>query len=179
MIYFTSGAMGSGKSRLLLSELFEARKRGKKVEVFATDGIIESRSGETEHCPSLLDYPSALWDIVEVDTDIIFVDEAQALCDSQINQLRDLAYNYNMDIMLYGLIMGADGKMLGNAKRILEIADEVTIIKTYCEFCGERNATLSVRVDGEGYPIPADNDKVEKSNYKACCHKCAHNHKIF
>jgi thymidine kinase len=63
-------------------------------------------------------------------------------------------------------------RLFPGSKRLLEIADELSEIKTMCE-CGKK-ATVTARIDGTGKIVTAGRQVVLGGNdrYIAMCHKC-------
>ena len=84
----------------------------------------------------------------------------------------DVVIDLNIPVMCYGLRTDFKGTGFPGAKRLLEIAHELTEIKTICE-CG-RKATVNARFDDNGFIITEGDQVVLGGNdrYTAMCHKC-------
>ena len=103
---------------------------------------------------------------------VIIVDECQFLTESQIDQLRSLVNDYNIPVMCFGLRTDFLTHFFPGARRLMELADSITEIKTVCA-CG-RKATVNARIDENGRII-TQGDQVflgGNDSYVAMCHKC-------
>ena len=103
--------------------------------------------------------------------DIIMVDEAQFLSESQVDELRELADNGVM-VMCYGLKNNYTGRLFEGSKRIIEVCDTIREIQSMCTRCGSK-ATVNARYSGnkivyEGNIIDIGGEE----KYTALCHKC-------
>lgn len=99
----------------------------------------------------------------------IIVDECQFCSESQINQLKELT-KY-APVLCYGLKTDFKTKLFPGSKRLLEIADSLTELKSICE-CG-RKATVNARFSNgklitKGAVIDIGGDE----KYKAMCYEC-------
>ena len=106
------------------------------------------------------------------DVDVIIADECQFLTPEQIDQLRELADEEDIPVLCFGLRTDFQTKLFPGSRRLLEIADSITEIKTMCE-CG-RKATVNARIDKDGYVITEGAQVFLGGNdsYIAMCHKC-------
>ena len=105
--------------------------------------------------------------------DLFIVDEAQFLSEKQVNQLMDVVIDLNIPVMCYGLRTDFKGNGFPGARRLLEVAHELTEIKTICE-CGKK-AMFNVRlIDGkvqtEGESVAIDGEG--KVTYTVACARC-------
>lgn len=115
------------------------------------------------------------------DADCVLVDEAQFLTPKQADQLMRVVVELDIPVMCYGLRLNfrlEDGGFEGST-RLLQIAHEISEIKTICE-CGHK-AMLNTRfLDGklvtEGPDILIDDGKT-KIEYRALCPKCFQKYK--
>ncbi len=186
-LYFRYGAMGCGKTMQLLQVAFNYEERGHRVFVLKPktdtrrDTKLWTRIGperEVDFCFSKED------DLFEVISEAfkrkkfscVLVDEAQFLSAKQVDGLMDVVTEFEIPVMAYGLRLNfrnEDGGFEG-ATRLLQIAHDITEIKTICE-CG-RKATCNARfLDGkfvaDGPDILIDDGKT-KIEYRAICPKC-------
>ena len=186
-LYFRYGAMGCGKTMQLLQVAFNYEERGHRVFVLKPktdtrrDTKLWTRIGperEVDFCFSKED------DLFEVISEAfkrkkfscVLVDEAQFLSAKQVDELMDVVTEFEIPVMAYGLRLNfrnEDGGFEG-ATRLLQIAHDITEIKTICE-CG-RKATCNARfLDGkfvaDGPDILIDDGKT-KIEYRAICPKC-------
>ena len=179
-LYFKYGAMGSSKSAQALITKFNYEERDMTVWLIkpgtdTRDGneIIKSRIGLSQEAEII----SPEDDIIEKyheagDYDVIIADEAQFLTPEQIDGLRKLVDEKNIPVLCFGLRTDFQTHFFPGSKRLMELADSITEIKTICD-CG-RKATVNARFDDEGRIITQGDQVVLGGNdrYTAMCHKC-------
>ena len=179
-LYFKYGAMGSSKSAQALITKFNYEELGTSVWLIkpstdTRDGadIIKSRIGL--ECHARIITPEQ--DIVEEYRkagrhDVIISDEAQFFTPEQIDQLRTLVDEENLPVLCFGLRTDFLTHFFPGARRLMELADSLTEIKTVCA-CG-RKATVNARIDGDGRVITEGAQVFLGGNdsYIAMCHKC-------
>ena len=148
-LYFKYGAMGSSKSAQALTTKFNYEEKGMTVWLIkpgtdTRDGadIIRSRIGLQQQAQVI--HPDERW----------LVDEK------------------NIPVLCFGLRTDFLTHFFPGAKRLMELADSITEIKTICE-CG-RKATVNARFDDNGRIITEGDQVVLGGNdrYTAMCHKC-------
>ena len=179
-LYFKYGAMGSSKSAQALITQFNYEELGMTVWLIkpstdTRDGaeVIKSRIGlerkATVITPEL--------DIKEeyskhIRTDVIIADESQFFTPEQIDQLRDIVDEQDVPVLCFGLRTDFLTHFFPGAKRLMELADSITEIKTVCA-CG-RKATVNARIDTEGRIVTEGSQVMLGGNdsYIAMCHKC-------
>lgn len=179
-LYFKYGAMGSSKSAQALITKFNYEELGMSVWLIkpstdTRDGadIIKSRIG----LQSTAQIITPGDDIVEMyrragKHDVIIADEAQFLTPEQIDGLRDLVDEDDIPVLCFGLRTDFLTHFFPGARRLMELADSLTEIKTVCA-CG-RKATVNARIDAGGR-IVTEGDQVllgGNDSYVAMCHKC-------
>ncbi len=178
-LYFKYGAMGSSKSAQALITKFNYEELGMKVWLIKPstdkrDGveIVKSRIGLCQKADIIL--PEA--NIIELfkeqkDIDVIIADECQFLTPEQIDQLRFLVDEHNMPVLCFGLRTDFLTHLFPGSRRLFEVADSLTEIKTVCA-CGHK-ATVNARIaDGK---VVTKGDQVflgGNESYVAMCHKC-------
>ncbi len=179
-LYFKYGAMGSSKTATALITKYNYEERGMKTWLIKPaadhrDGqyTLRSRVGLTAEVEAI----SPEKDIREVyaahgKTDVILVDECQFLTEEQINQLRELVDFENIPVLCFGLRTDFQGHLFSGSRRLFELADSITEIKTMCA-CGSK-ATVNARIDSEGYIVTEGAQLLLGGNdsYVAMCHKC-------
>ena len=179
-LYFKYGAMGSSKTATALITKYNYEERGMKVWLIKPsaderDGqfILKSRIGLTSECEAI---PPAT-DIralyaARPDVDVIIVDECQFLTPEQIEQLRQLVDEENLPVLCFGLRTDFLTHLFPGSRRLFELADSITEIKTICE-CGSK-ATVNARIDGEGHVVTEGAQVFLGGNdsYIAMCHAC-------
>lgn len=179
-LYFKYGAMGSSKTATALITKYNYEERGMKTWLIKPaadhrDGeyTLRSRVGLMAQVEAIA--PEK--DIREVyaqreKVNVILVDECQFLTEEQIDQLRDLVDFENIPVLCFGLRTDFQGHLFSGSKRLFELADSITEIKTMCD-CGSK-ATVNARIDSEGYVTTEGAQLLLGGNdsYTAMCHKC-------
>ena len=168
--------MGSSKTAQALMTKFNYEEKGYKVALVKPsidnrDGetIIKSRIGLESKC-IVIDNDYCFLHYNFKDYDVIIVDEAQFLTPKQVLQLKMIAITY-LPVLCFGLKTDFQTRLFEGSKRLFELADSVTEIKSICR-CGKK-AEINARIvdgnvvyDGEQILI-GGNDK-----YEAMCFKC-------
>ena len=179
-LYFKYGAMGSSKSAQALITKFNYEERAMTVwlikpSVDTRDGadMIRSRIGLEAHA----DIITPEENIVEAyhragAHDVIIADEAQFFTPEQIDQLRELVDEEDLPVLCFGLRTDFQTHFFPGARRLMELADSLTEIKTVCS-CG-RKATVNARIDGAGRIVTEGSQVLLGGNdsYVAMCHQC-------
>jgi thymidine kinase len=180
-LYFKYGVMGSSKTAQALITKFNYEERGMRVWLIKPvtdnrdpDGIIRSRAGLSSPA-YMLPYTEDIYQNCQNLTepvDVIIVDECQFLSEVQVNQLAMIVIDYNVPVLCFGLRADFRTKMFPGSKRLLEIADSITEIKTICS-CGKK-ATVNVRLDENGRIITEGEQILIGGNdrYTAMCYQC-------
>ena len=181
MLYFKYGAMGSSKTAQALITKFNYEERGMKVwiakpSIDSRDGenIIQSRIGlKTEaYVISENENIYRTFQMLKGRYDVIIIDEAQFLTEEQVNQLGNIVIQLKVPVMCFGLKTDFQTKMFPGSKRLFEIAESISEIKTICK-CGKK-ATVNARIDSFGNII-TEGEQVElggNDKYIAMCYKC-------
>lgn len=182
-LYFKYGAMGSSKSAQALITQFNYEELGMRVWLIKPgiddrDGlnIIKSRVGLEREASVVApdDSIKKQYDAFGV-CDVIIADEAQFLTPEQIDELRDIVDENNVPVLCFGLRTDFLTHMFPGSKRLMELADSITEIKTICS-CGSK-ATVNARMDQDG-KIITHGDQVflgGNDSYTAMCHRCWRN----
>ena len=179
-LYFKYGAMGSSKTANALITKFNYEERGMKVMLLKPsidnrDGaeIIRSRIGLAEKAI-----------VVYADTDIyaeylnigechaIIADECQFFTSEQVDQLRKIVDDFDIPVLCFGLRTDFLTHLFDGSKRLFEVADSISEIKTVCS-CGSK-AIVNARIDGDGNVVTEGGQILIGGNdsYVAMCHKC-------
>ena len=103
---------------------------------------------------------------------MVIADEAQFFTPEQIDGLREMVDELNVPVLCFGLRTDFLTHMFPGSRRLLELADSITEIKTICE-CGAK-ATVNARIGPDGRIITAGEQVFLGGNdsYVAMCHKC-------
>ena len=179
-LYFKYGAMGSSKSAQALITKFNYEEQGMSVWLIkpstdTRDGadVIRSRIGLANHAQIITpEQDITLAYRAAGKRDVIIADEAQFFTPEQIDQLRDLVDEEDLPVLCFGLRTDFLTHFFPGARRLMELADSLTEIKTVCA-CG-RKATVNARIDESGRII-TQGDQVflgGNDSYVAMCHQC-------
>lgn len=179
-LYFKYGAMGSSKSAQALITQFNYEELGMSVwlikpSIDTRDGadIIRSRIGLQRSAQVITPEQNILEQYTQAGKhDVIIADEAQFFTPEQIDQLRTLVDEENIPVLCFGLRTDFLTHFFPGARRLMELADSLTEIKTVCA-CG-RKATVNARIDERGRVITEGAQVFLGGNdsYIAMCHKC-------
>lgn len=179
-LYYKYGAMGSSKSAQALITKFNYEERGMKVwlvkpSIDTRDGedVIRSRIG----LESRADTVSPSTDLIEAfarfgKADVIIADEAQFFTKEHIDQLRSIVDEQCVPVLCFGLRTDFMTNLFSGSKRLFELADSITEIKTICE-CGSK-AVVNARMDSSGRILTTGEQVFLGGNdsYVAMCHQC-------
>ena len=179
-LYFKYGAMGSSKSAQALITQFNYEELGMTVwlikpSIDTRDGadIIKSRIGLARSAQIITPEQDIVKEYAKAGRhDVIISDEAQFFTPEQIDQLRELVDFEDIPVLCFGLSTDFLTHVFPGSKRLLELADSITEIKTVCA-CG-RKATVNARIDENGRVI-THGDQVflgGNDSYVAMCHRC-------
>ncbi len=185
-LYFKYGAMGCSKSAQALMCKFNYEQKGFKVLLIKpsidtrdySEGkpVVKSRIGIQSECEiickdaSLLELYKKLSENNKYD--VMIIDEAQFCSESQINDCKEISVD--IPVICYGLKTNFRSYLFEGSKRLIEIADSISEIKSLCS-CGA-NATVNARLingeivtEGEEVVIGGD------ETYVAMCYNCWRN----
>ena len=180
-LYFKYGAMGSSKTAQALTTKFNYEERGMKVWLIkpSTDNrdgtdIVKSRIGLSCPCDSI----GTCVDLYEMfknehgDADVIIADECQFFTEAQIDSLRRIVDEHDIPVLCFGLRTDFLCHLFTGSKRLFEIADSISEIKTICT-CGSK-ATVNARLDANMNVVTEGNQVLIGGNesYVAMCHRC-------
>lgn len=182
-LYFKYGAMGSSKTANALITKFNYEERGMKVwlikpSIDVRDGadVVRSRIGL-----------SATADVITADInlfdefqkrgncDVIIADECQFFPAKQIDELRRIVDKLDVPVLCYGLRTDFLTHLFEGSRRLFEVADSITEIKTICS-CGKK-ALVNARIDESGKIVTEGGQILIGGNdsYVAMCHSCWRN----
>lgn len=180
-LYFTYGTMGSSKTAQALMLRFSFIERGQNV-LFLKPSI-DTRDGEnmiksripgleapvTVYAPddNILD----LFNFKFLSLDCVIVDEVNFSTGLQIEQLKYIAEEFNIPVHTFGLRADFQTNLFTGSKRLFEIADTISEIKSPCH-CG-RKTIVNARFKGK--KIIYDGDSIViggNDQYRSLCYKC-------
>ncbi len=179
-LYFKYGAMGSSKTANALITKFNYEERGMKVwlikpSIDDRDGAdsVRSRIGLSASAEvvtpdlDLLDAFNA-----HRDCNVIIADECQFFTTAQIDQLRTIVDTLDVPVLCFGLRTDFLTHMFEGSRRLFEVADSISEIKTICS-CGKK-AIVNARIDENGRVVTKGGQILIGGNdaYIAMCHAC-------
>lgn len=180
-LYFKFGAMGCSKTAQALITKFNYEERNMKVVLLKPaiddrDGtdIVKSRIGLSEQAVAVRDSE----DLYEMynkrfsDCNVVIVDECQFLTPEQVDQLSRIVMDKNVPVLCFGLSTDFTTHLFPGSKRLFEIAESITEIKSVCT-CGAK-ATVNARLDDKGRVVTSGSQVCIGGNdrYVAMCRKC-------
>ena len=180
-LYFKYGAMGSSKTAQALITKFNYEERGMRVWLIKPstdtrdgDGAVCSRIGLSAEGEVIT--PEC--DLFErfcgrgVGDDVIIADEAQFFTPAQIDAMRRIADDFDIPVLCFGLATDFTTHMFPGSKRLFEIAESISEIKSVCK-CGAK-ATVNARLDDNGNVVFRGEQVCLGGNdrYVAMCRKC-------
>ena len=178
--YFRYGAMGCGKTAVLLQVIFNYEQKGMKALLLKpkTDtkgnNKVKSRIGLSRKVDYLISENDNLNDLKLDNISAIIVDEAQFLTPKQIEELYEITKFKDIPVICYGLRCDFRMQPFIGTSRLLELADKIEEIKTICK-CGKK-ATQNLRLKNnkpifEGNQLLID-ESTEDYTYESVCGKC-------
>ena len=181
-MYFRYAAMGGGKTLHLLQVVNNYERIGKSclvakpsIDDKAQDKV-QTRLGLERKCDFLIDDNFSLDNIINqiIKCDCLVVDEAQFLSKEQTWMLYEIAKNYDIPVICYGLRSRVNGEPFIGSQTLLTIADDIEEIKSICK-CGKK-ATFQVRYINEELDIGNEEIVIDKPEnnvrYEALCGNC-------
>ncbi|MBQ7948843.1 MAG: thymidine kinase [Clostridia bacterium] len=182
-LYFKYGAMGSSKTANALITKFNYEERGMKVwlikpSIDVRDGadVVRSRIGLSSHADIITPEKDLFQEYQNhLDCHVIITDECQFFTPEQIDQLRRIVDKLDVPVLCYGLRTDFLTHLFPGSRRLFEVADSITEIKTICG-CGKK-AIVNARIDSEGKIVTEGGQILIGGNdsYVAMCHSCWQN----
>lgn len=168
------GGVGSRKSaELILSYHRNKIIAGKSCLVLQSS--INTRDGGKIRSRALKDTIPAI--VVEKDMDIkrlykgediIFIDELQFFEKHHIDELVDLMLKNEIIIFAYGLLSDFRAKLFDTIAYSIPYFTKIIEIKTVCECCGSRKATMNMMVGNH----KSENGISVGNHFKSVCLRC-------
>lgn len=182
-LYFKYGAMGSSKSAQALITKFNYEEKGMSVWLIkpSTDtrdgyNIVKSRIGLFAEADIITENDD-IFDIFSriketKKADVVIADECQFFTSEHIDQLRNIVDTFNVPVLCFGLRTDFRTKLFIGSRRLFELADSISEIKTICQ-CGKK-AIVNARLNDAGVTITHGSKILLGGNdtYVAMCHKC-------
>ena len=178
--YFRYGAMGCGKTAVLLQVIFNYEQKGMQALLLKpkTDtkgnNKVKSRIGLSRKVDYLISENDNLNELKLDNISAIIVDEAQFLTPKQVEELYEITKFKDIPVICYGLRCDFRMQPFIGTSRLLELADKIEEIKTICK-CGKK-ATQNLRLKNnepifEGNQLLID-ESTEDYTYESVCGKC-------
>ena len=181
-LYFRYGSMNSGKTALLLQAVHNYEEQGMNVIVAkpATDtkgaDHLVSRIGlkrKVDYSFNKEDDIFRYMKKIKKKIGCLFIDEAQFLEPSQVDQLMQVVVKLNIPVICYGLRTDFQTKGFPGSTRLLELAHTIEEMKTICT-CGRKAMFNARKVNGkfttEGDQVAIDGEN--KVTYEPLCPHC-------
>ena len=180
-LYFKFGAMGCSKTAQALITKFNYEERNMKAVLLKPaiddrDGadIVKSRIGLYERAVAVKEDENLyeLYNTRFPDCDAVIVDECQFLTPEQVDQLSLITMEKDAPVLCFGLSTDFTTHLFPGSKRLFEIAESITEIKSVCT-CGAK-ATVNARLDDKGEVVTSGSQVCIGGNgrYVAMCRKC-------
>jgi len=161
---FIYGTMMSGKSMDLIKVYTNYKKTGRDCMILspATDtrsgtAVVKSRLGEGVDAISI-DSSTDLFALVHENSldastapACVLVDEAQFITPEQVEELTHVVDMLHIPVICYGLKNTFKNTLFEGSEALIEMADELSEIKTVCQFCNKK-ATMNL-LSKNGTPV--------------------------
>ena len=178
-LYFKYGAMGSSKTAQALITRFNYEERGMAVRFIKPrtdsrdgEGVARSRIGLEAECMTVGEGDSIISRLGRGGYDVVICDECQFFTAEQIDELRRIVDEFDIPVLCFGLRTDFLTHLFEGSRRLFEIADSISEIKTVCA-CGKK-ATVNARMTDTGN-ITVDGEQLMlggNERYIAMCHRC-------
>lgn len=178
LIYYY-GSVNSSKTMQLLSIAFNYEKVGWKVVTIkpaldTRSNLIETRAQvPPRKADIVLGIEDSLFDYRDIvnEADVILIDECQFLSPEQVDELRNITTNRDIDVLCFGLRTDFNTHLFPASKRLFELADEIVEVKTICSVCG-KHASFNAKVHIDSEEKHDDNIEPGWDNFEQRCWKC-------
>jgi thymidine kinase len=178
-LYFRYGTVGSAKTLNLLAVAHAYTQQDKRILLikpaidtrFGQD-VVRSRAGLERAADLIVGADWRLDPVAFAGIACVLVDEAQFLSPAVVSQLRLAATELDIPVIAFGLRTDFRTRLFPGAARLMELADEITEVKTTCFTCN-RKAVFNLKLVG-GRPT-RDGPQVElgaEEKYLPACPRC-------
>ena len=181
-LYFRYGAMNCGKTTSLLQAIHNYEDRKLQILLLKPqvdtkgDQKVVSRIGLEREVDHLVSADEDLYGYLSSNDQgisCIFVDEAQFLKSTQVDDLLQIVIKDDIPVMCYGLRTDFNTNGFEGSKRLLEIAHSIEEMKTICR-CGKK-ATFNARMVNGKFTFDGDQvaiDGKDHVTYDSLCPSC-------
>ena len=184
-LVFICGTMGAGKSAKALELKDALEGLGTYVHLLklsvaqrpGEEGRVFSRNGKSAYAIDI----DCTFDLLEglapffLGDDAVIIDEAQFLIRSQVDDLRMIADSFKADVYCFGLRTDFRGTLFPASGRLLELADEIRVLRTPCSCGCGRAAVVSAKIDADGHVLARPSGTFEPGDigrYQPMCAQC-------
>lgn len=184
-LYFKYGVMGCSKTACALMCKFNYEQQGYKVlllkslidtrNVKDNEIVVHSRIGLESKCTPFGKNDNLIelfkQKCAEQEYNVIMVDECQFATKEQIEQLKELSFEYQ--VLCYGLLTDFKTNLFEGSKRLIELADSLQELKSVCK-CGKK-ASVNARFVNGKLNLDGDVVAIENQNnvsYQTMCYAC-------
>jgi thymidine kinase len=193
-LYFKFGTMASSKTANALMTRFNYEEKGNHVWLIKPDldnrddytdengnrvTVVKSRIGLSAVAEVIKRDQNVLERFCEITKDgtidAIICDECQFLTEAQVDQLKYIAEYYETPVLCFGLRADFQTKLFEGSRRLFEIADSITEVKSVCR-CGKK-AIVNARISEDG-KIVTEGAQIEiggNDKYESMCWGCWQN----
>lgn len=175
------GSMFSGKTEELIRRLVRAEIAKQKVQVFkpALDtrynlDKVSSHSG-SYYDAITVESADEIADLIEEDTDVIAIDEAQFF-DWAVAELCATLANQGRRVILAGLDMDFRGEPFGPIPLLMAQAESVDKLQAICVICGAPASRTQRLIDGR--PANYDDPVIMVGASEVYEARCRHHHQV-
>ena len=178
-LYFRYGAVGSAKTLNLLAVAHSYTQQNKNVFVVKPEldvrfgqESVTSRAGLTRPA-DLLVRPDSMLPFAQLTAyHCVLVDEAQFLAPALVEQLRRVASEFHVPVICYGLRGDFRTRLFPGAQRLMELADEISEVKTTCFYCNKKAVFNLKLLDGQATSLGPVVDLGSEEKYLPACSTC-------
>lgn len=194
VLKFIVGPVSSGKTVDLIVKAYQLQRIVGVDRVFIIKPLIDTRfpptilksaSGLEIKITHLIKREQNLTELDLSKVKYIFFDEIQFFTIEQINQIRHISVMHNIEINCYGLMIDFKLCMFEASKKLFELCDDFSQLKTFCLVCTENGANvcneathnLKIRKDGDVLIPIVDGDSIcigGIETYVPVCYGCYH-----
>lgn len=178
-LYFRYGSVGSAKTLNLLAVAHSYCQQGKRVVLIKPEldlrfgrGTIRSRAGLERDADVLVGPDTVLDRDAFIGAHCILVDEAQWLSPTVVEQLRQIANEMNVPVICYGLRGDFRTLLFEGSRRLMELADDISEVKTTCYYCNRKGVFNLKHVNGRATLEGPVLDLGTEEKYVPACAKC-------
>ena len=183
-LIFKYGSMGSSKTAQALMTRYNYEAKGTRVWLVKSstdtrDGADVLRSRIGLQASAFVITPGMnvkeLFEVLRMDGEnyeVIIADEAQFFTEEQIWQFREIASEYDVPVICYGLRTDFRCQLFPGSKALFQLADDIDEITSVCK-CG-RKTVVNARIGADGKVI-IHGPQVEiggNDKYESLCWTC-------